>query len=68
VAGRDRVALHRCVGLDRLGRVDADVADVLGVALVLDLDRVAVDDAGDLHGGLVGHGLGALVRVAAGHE
>ncbi len=45
-------ALHRRVGLDRLRRVDADVADVLDSPVDPRLDRVAVDDAGDEGDGL----------------
>ena len=47
-AGLRAVALDRSAGLHRLGRVDADVADVLVLALDRDLDRVPVDHADHL--------------------
>src|SRR4051812_30168576 len=40
-------ALDRRVRLDRLRRVDADVADLLAAAVDADVDRVAVDDPDD---------------------
>ena len=38
------VALHRCVGLLGLRRVDPDQANTLAVPVDVDVDRVAVDD------------------------
>src|SRR5581483_9116099 len=40
-------AAHRPVGIDRLRRVHADVAQLVGLAVQLNLDRVAINNAGD---------------------
>ncbi len=71
VARRERVALHRLVGVDRLRGVDADVADVLRGAVDPNLDRVPVDRAHDrraqLPRAVLARGV-AVVGVLAGDQ
>ncbi len=61
-------ALDRLARLDALGRVDADVAEVLFSSVEIDLDRVAVDDAGDLGSDGAGLGRFRLIVVPAADE